>query len=167
MMRQSEIIIRQAKENDKEDIYKIARDVLKTGDTYTLSPNSKKDEILSYWFGQNKSTYVALLNNKIVGFFYIKPNQAELGNHIANASYMVAPKFQNKGIGRKMCEYSLSKAKEIGYKAMQFNFVVKSNVSAVKLWQKLGFRIIGEIPKAFRHSTNGLVNAYIMFKELN
>lgn len=165
-MGDSAIIIRKAREDDKDNIYKIAKDVLKTGDTYTMPPNSKKNEILRYWFGDKKSTFVALMNNQIVGFFYIKPNQAELGNHISNASYMVSPKFQNMGIGRKMGEYSLKKAKEMGYKAMQFNFVVKSNISAVKLWQKLGFRIIGEIPKAFRHSTKGLVNAYIMYREL-
>ena len=135
------------------------------GDTYTLSPNSKNDEILDYWFGENKFTFVALINNEIVGFFYIRPNQAELGNHVANASYIVSPKFQNMGIGRKMGEYSLKKAKEMGYKAMQFNFEVKSNIGAVKLWQRLGFRIIGEIPKAFRHSSKGLVNAYIMHRE--
>ena len=136
------------------------------GDTYTLSPNSKKNEILAYWFGENKLTFVALMNNEVVGFFYIRPNQDELGNHIANASYIVSPKFQNMGIGRKMGEYSLKKAKEMEYKSMQFNFVVKSNIGAVKLWQKLGFRIIGEIPKAFRHSSKGLVNAYIMYREL-
>ena len=165
-MGNSKIIIRKAKEDDKKNIYRIARDIFKSGDTYTMSPNSKKNEILNYWFGEKKSTFVALMNNAIAGFFYIRPNQAKLGNHIANASYIVSPKFQNMGIGSRMGEYSLKKAKEMGYKAMQFNFVVKSNTSAVKLWQKLGFRIIGEIPQAFRHSTKGLVNACIMYKKL-
>jgi ribosomal protein S18 acetylase RimI-like enzyme len=79
---------------------------------------------------------------------------------------MVAPEARGKGVGRKMGEFSIQEAKKLGFHAMQFNFVVKSNEKAVKLWKSLGFEIIGEIPEAFRHIENGLTNAYIMYRKL-
>jgi ribosomal protein S18 acetylase RimI-like enzyme len=79
---------------------------------------------------------------------------------------MVAPEAKGKGIGRKMAEFSLEEARRLGYRAMQFNFVVKSNEIAVKLWLALGFEIIGEIPEAFRHKEKGLTNALIMYRKL-
>ncbi len=98
--------------------------------------------------------------------FFMTYNQKGLGNHIANAGYMVRPSLQIKGIGRSMCEFSLTEAKRLGYKAMQFNVVVKTNEKAVHLWKSLGFQIIGEIPEAFQHSELGFVNAFIMYKKL-
>lgn len=151
---------------DKEEVWKIIKEVISTGDTYTFAPDSPKEKMLEFWFGADKETYVATLDSKILGTFFLKANQPDLGSHIANAGYMVSPEAKGKGIGRKMAEFSLGEAKRLGFKAMQFNFVVKSNEIAVKLWRKLGFEIIGEIPQAFRHQEKGLVNALIMYREL-
>lgn len=104
--------------------------------------------------------------DKIVGSFYVQANRAGLGSHVANAGYVVAPEARGKGVGRRMGEFSLESAKNLGFHAMQFNFVVKSNEKAVRLWQSLGFEIVGEIPEAFRHKTNGLTNAYVMYRKL-
>ena len=79
---------------------------------------------------------------------------------------MVSPAARGKGVGRKMAEYAIDEAGNLGFAAMQFNFVVKSNSHAVKLWLDLGFEIIGEIPYAFDHPENGLTNALIMYKTL-
>ena len=88
-------------------------------------------------------------------------------NAVAEAAgYMVAPGARGKSVGRRMAEFSLEEAKRLGYCAMQFNIVVKSNENAVRLWQNLGFEIIGEIPEAFNHIENGLTNAYIMYRKL-
>jgi L-amino acid N-acyltransferase YncA len=160
------ITIKKYQEEDKEQIWKIIKFVISTGDSYTYSPDSTREEILADWCGSEKHTYVAVSENKIVATFYIKPNQAGLGSHIANGSYMVAPEARGKGVGRKIGEFSIAEAKRLGYRAMQFNFVVKSNVKAVRLWQSLGFEIIGEIPEAFKHVENGLTNAYIMYRKL-
>ncbi len=160
------IIIENANEADKDDVWAILKAVIATGDTYTFDPNSSKETMLNYWFGTDKRTYVARFNNRIVGTFVIKDNQTGLGSHIANASYMVAPTSAGLGVGKRMGEFSLVEAKNLGYHAMQFNIVVKSNERAVKLWQKIGFSIIGEIPDAFRHVTDGLTNAYIMYQKL-
>mmetsp|Transcript_33379 Transcript_33379/g.56572 ORF Transcript_33379/g.56572 Transcript_33379/m.56572 type:complete len:84 (-) Transcript_33379:210-461(-) len=79
---------------------------------------------------------------------------------------MSSPRAQGRGIATAMCSHSLSEALRLGYKAMQFNFVLESNHGALRLWEKLGFRTIGEIPKAFDHPKFGLVNAVIMYKWL-
>jgi ribosomal protein S18 acetylase RimI-like enzyme len=167
--------IRKAGAADKPQIWEIIKAVLATGDTYVFYPDTPEEKMLAYWFAADKHTYVALwseestaseLNGKIVGTFFLKDNQPDLGSHVANAGYMVSPEAKGKRVGRAMAEFSLEEARKSGYQAMQFNFVVKSNEVAVRLWQNLGFEIIGEIPEAFRHARDGLTNAYIMYRKL-
>jgi ribosomal protein S18 acetylase RimI-like enzyme len=158
--------IRKAVEADKPEVWEIIKAVIDGGDTYVFYPNTPKEKMLAFWFAEDKQIYVALIGNKIVGTFFLKDNQPDLGSHIANAGYMVAPEATGKRIGKTMAEFSLEEARKLGYKAMQFNFVVKSNEVAVKLWLALGFEIIGEIPEAFRHAENGLTNALIMYRNL-
>ncbi len=160
------ITIRKASKTDDPQLWKIIKSVISSGDTYVFAPDSSKDKMLAYWRGADKKTYVALWENKIVGTFFLKENQPDLGSHIANAGYMVAPEAKGKRVGRQMAEFSIEEAKRLGYLAMQFNFVVKSNEVAVKLWQNLGFQVIGEIPEAYNHVKNGLTNAYIMHRKL-
>ncbi len=160
------IQIRKASIADHDVIWDIIRDVIATGDTYVFAPDSSKEKMLAYWCSQDKHVYVAIHNDKIVGTFFIKDNQPDLGSHVANAAYMVSTVNYGLGVGRSMSKFSLQEAKKLGYKAMQFNFVVKSNVRAIRLWQKLGFEIIGEIPEAFEHQTKGMTNAYIMYRKL-
>ena len=166
--------IRKATEDDKPQVWEIIKSVIATGDTYPFYPNSPKEKMLDFWFADDKKTYVAVVSEppasaggqKIVGTFFLKDNQIDLGSHIVNAGYMVAPEAKGKRVGRTMAEFSLEEARTFGYRAMQFNFVVKSNEVAVRLWQKLGFEIIGEIPEAFQHKENGLTNALIMYRKL-
>ena len=160
------IEIRKATLADQDKIWDIIRQVIAEGDTYVFSPNSPKEKMLAYWCGQDKHTYIATINSKVVGTFVIKDNQPDLGSHIANASYMTSPAASGQGIGKAMGEFSLVEARQLGYKAMQFNIVVASNQRAVRLWEKLGFKVIGEIPEAFNHKQNGLTNAFIMYRKL-
>ncbi len=160
------IEIRKAVPSDDDDIWNIIHEVISTGDTYVFSPGSSKEKMLGYWCGDDKYTYVALTGNKLLGTFMMKDNQPDLGSHIANAGYMTAPEAFGNGIGKAMGEFSIEEARRLGYKAMQFNIVVKSNERAVALWKKLGFDIIGEIPDAFNHQENGYTNAYIMYRKI-
>lgn len=160
------IEIRKILSADQDEIWEIIRDVIASGDTYVFSPSSSKEKMLNFWCSPDKHTYVALLDNKIAGTFFIKDNQPDLGSHIANAGYMTSPSAFGKGIGTEMAKYSIEEAKRLGYKAMQFNIVVKNNVKAVSLWKKMGFEIIGEIPDAFRHQKEGFINAYIMYRKI-
>ena len=161
------VSIRKYKDEDREGIEKIIKYVVSQGDSYTYSPDTPLESVIEDWISPEKDTFVVITEEgEVVGTFYIKANQIGLGSHIANGSYMVAPDARRKGIGKLMGEFSIEEAKRQGYRAMQFNFVVKSNEKAVKLWQNLGFEIIGEIPNAFRHSQNGMTNAYIMYRKL-
>ncbi|SDX90600.1 Ribosomal protein S18 acetylase RimI [Lutibacter oricola] len=158
--------IRLATDLDFDDVWKIFSEVIKIGDTYVFYPNTTKEDFKRHWFAYYMKTFVIEADGEILGTYIIKPNQIDLGNHIANCSYMVSPNAQGKGIGRKLCEHSLEVAKKDNFEAIQFNIVVSTNVGAVELWKKYGFEIIGITPKGFRHSKLGLVDTYIMYKDL-
>ncbi len=151
---------------DYDGIWEIFHQVIASGDTYVIAPDTPKSALTKHWFADYMFTYVALEDGVICGTYIIKPNQIDLGSHIANGSYMVHPAFQGKGIGRILGEHSLQEAKALGFKAMQFNIVVSTNTYAVKLWQKIGFQIMCTLPKAFNHQQLGLVDAYVMYQSL-
>ena len=163
---EKEIIIRKALEKDHDLIWEIIQPVIAAGDTYVFAPDSSKKKMLEYWCGEDKYTYVALIGSKVAGTFILKDNFPDLGSHVANASYMTHPDCAGQGVGKAMGRFSLAEAGKLGYRAIQFNIVVKSNERAIGLWEQLGFEIIGEIPEAFQHPDKGLVNAYIMWKAL-
>jgi ribosomal protein S18 acetylase RimI-like enzyme len=96
----------------------------------------------------------------------LRPNQPGLGDHVANAGYVVSPEVRNQGIARALCEHSLVTAAEAGFVAMQFNFVVATNESAVHLWRTCGFETVGRLPGAFRHAQLGHVDVLIMYRRL-
>jgi len=160
------IQIRKSRPKDQDSIWQIIQEVIAGGDTLVFDPDSSRDVILDYWCGGDKHTYVSEIKNVIVGTFIIKDNFPDLGSHVANASYMTLPSAMGKGIGRAMGEFSLKEAKSLGYRAMQFNIVVKNNERAIALWQKLGFEIIGEVPEAFHYRKETYVDACIMWKRL-
>lgn len=158
--------IRNAKDSDRASIWQIIKAVIGGGDTYVFSPDATEEEMMSYWFSPDKYNYVAELDGEVVATFWLRANQPGLGKHVGNAAYMVSPGAHGKGIGKKISLWSLEEAKRLGFTAMQFNFVVKSNTVAVNLWKSIGFEIIGEIPDAMYHSKNGLTNAYIMYRPI-
>lgn len=159
--------IRRAVESDFLSMWSIFQEVVASESTYVFSANTSYEDAFAYWFGPGISTYVAEDEAKIVAMYKIVPNQRDLGGHVANASFMVHSGCSGKGIGRKLGTHCLSEAKNAGYMAMQFNFVVASNTAAVALWQKLGFSIAGTLPKVFEHKQLGLVDAYVMHRFLD
>ena len=162
----SEIVIRKASENDFPDIWEIFRKVIEKEDSFAWTAATTRQEAHEVWFSPKVYTYVAREDNKILGAYFIKANQPGLGSHIANAAYMVDPEQQGRGIATKLCLHSLEEAKQKGFRAMQFNIVVSTNLPAVHLWQKLGFKIIGTTPEAFKHREKGFVDAHIMYRSL-
>lgn len=159
--------IRKAKEKDYNEMWTIFKEVISKGDTYVFSPDTNMEEAYSYWFGDGINSYVTEEDDQIVGMYKLITNQPALGSHVANASFMVSPDHQGKGIGRKMGLHCLKEAKKAGFKAIQFNFVVSTNIGAIKLWKDLGFEIVGTLPKAFNHMELGLVDAYVMYRFLD
>jgi len=158
--------IRRATESDWDAIWKIFHAVVREGDTYSYDPETTQEQGRALWMTPQGTTYVACEGDQVVGTYLLRPNQPGLGSHVANAGYMVAPGEAVRGVGRAMCEHSLEEARRAGFLAMQFNFVVSTNTRAVALWQKMGFQIVGTLPKAFRHRQLGLVDAYVMHRFL-
>ena len=158
--------IRRASNTDQDAIWEIFRDVIVARETYPIDPNISREQALAYWFKHNACVCVAESENKIVGSYTLHPNQAASGAHVANAAFIVANQARGQGIGRAMGDHCLKEARRLGFKAMQFNFVVSTNESAVKLWQDLGMRIVGTLPGAFRHPTRGYVDVYVMYQSL-
>ena len=188
--------IRPATDADRAAIWKIFHEVVAAGDTYAFDPNISRDDAFAYWFRNDTHTYVAeadtesvgeavgfvraglasgtaalppavpMPNRQVVGTYILRPNQSGGGSHVANAAFMVATDARGRGIGRAMAEHCLSEARRLGFRAMQFNFVVSTNESAIRLWRELGFEIVGTLPGAFRHPEKGYIDVYVMFRSL-
>jgi len=161
-----QLTIRGADERDHDRVWQIFQATIAPGDAFVYDPKTPREEAMAYWFANGTRTYVAEQDGRIVGSYILRPNRPGLGNHVSNAGFMVDPTARRSGVGRAMGEHALNEARRLGYRAMQFNFVISTNESAVRLWQSLGFRIIGTLPGAFRHARKGLVDAYVMFRSL-
>lgn len=166
----SSVILRLAGEDDKHAIWDIMEPIIRSGETYALDTDMTKEDALNYWFLSNHEVYVAVDDDdgqeNVVGTYFLCNNQKGNGKHISNCGYMVSQSSYGKGVANTMCVHSLCRAKESGFKGMQYNYVVSSNDRAVKLWQKHGFSIVGTLPKAFNHPRKGYVDVYVMFREL-
>jgi ribosomal protein S18 acetylase RimI-like enzyme len=159
--------IRRAAEKDRDAIWKIFHEVVAAGDTYALDPNISREDALAYWFTSDTHTYVAEQSViGVAGTYILRPNQSGGGSHVANAGFMVSASARGKGIGRAMAEHCLGEARRLGFRAMQFNYVISTNTSAIRLWQELGFEIVGTLPGAFCHPNNGYVDVYVMYRSL-
>jgi len=159
-------IIRSATESDRDAIWNIFHEVVAAGDTYAFDPQMLRKDALAYWFRADTHTYVADADGKTIGTYILKPNQSGPGSHVANAAFMVPSSARGQGVGRSMAEHSLEEACRLGFSAMQFNFVVSTNESAIHLWEQLGFKTVGTLPRAFRHPEKGYVDVYVMFRSL-
>ncbi len=158
--------IRPAVEADCEAIWNIFHAVISARDVFAFDPKMPREEALDFWCGPDKNVYVAEENGRVSGSYFLTPNQHGGGAHVANAGYMVAPAARGRQVGRDMCEHSLIEARRLGFRAMQFNFVVSTNQSAIHLWKKFGFEIVGTLPGAFQHPEKGYVDVYVMFRSL-
>ena len=182
--------IRAATDVDRDAVWNIFHETIAPGDTYAFDPKMSREEALAYWFRPGTHTYVAEVDREslgeadslpgtatppptaatkdriIVGTYILRPNQSGPGSHVANAAFMVASAARGSGTGRKMAEHCLSEARLMGFRAMQFNFVVSTNAPAIHLWEKLDFKIAGTLPGAFHHPARGYVDVYVMYRSL-
>ncbi|MEP7015470.1 MAG: GNAT family N-acetyltransferase [Verrucomicrobiota bacterium] len=165
-MKNAQLEIRLAVLADHDAVWKIFHEVVADGDTYPFDPQMSRDDALAYWFRDDTHTYVAAQKGRIRGAYLLRPNWSGPAGHVANAAFMVAKSVRGEGIGHAMAKHCLSEARRLGFRAMQFNFVVSANEAAVKLWQAIGMTIVGTLPGAFRHPEQGYVDVYIMFRPL-
>ena len=158
--------IREVIDGDFDDMWPNLHDIVNKGDTYAYPRDTNKEQAQNLWLEMPLATFLVEKNGVILGTYFIKTNQTGAGDHVCNCGYMVAPAAQGQGLATLMCQHSQRQALELGYKAMQFNFVAASNTGALKLWQKLGFATVGCLPKAFLHPQLGYIDAMVMYKWL-
>lgn len=158
--------IRPAIPTDRSTILAIVRPVLAAGETYAVARDLDDDGVAAYWLSSSHEVFVAEDEVQILGTYYLMANWAGGGAHVANCGYIVASAAQGRGVARAMCNHSIERARERGFRAMQFNHVVSANERAVRLWQSLGFEIVGTLPRAFNHPRLGYVDSYVMYRHL-
>lgn len=152
--------------DDIDAVRHIIHPVIKSGETYALPLDMGAEDALAFWCAASHSVFVAADGDDVVGTYFLRANHKGGGDHVANAGFITADRARGRGIARKMCLHALDMAREQGFLAMQFNFVVSSNRGAVRLWNSLGFDIVGRIPRGFRHPSEGLVDVLIMHRHL-
>ncbi len=168
MMSAATITIRPYRPDDWDELWRrVVKPVFRGGDTYLVPPDVSREQAWRFWVEEHPEVFVSIdLNSsdeeRITGSYYLKPNYVGQGDHVANCGYMVAPEARGRGIASAMCEHSKEAARQRGYRAMQYNFVVSTNTAAVRLWRKHGFAIVGTLPGVFRHPDHGYVDAYVM-----
>lgn len=158
-------MIRTADPADHDAIWALLQPVFAAADTYAIDPAISRADALAYWTG-GAACYVVESAGQIIGTYYIRTNQPGGGAHICNCGYIVGEAARGQGLAAEMCKASQQQARALGYRAMQFNFVLESNAGAVRLWHRLGFETVGTIPDAFVHPALGLVRAFVMYKPL-
>jgi ribosomal protein S18 acetylase RimI-like enzyme len=160
------MLIRPFEPRDHDAIWRILEPTFRAGETYPVPRDISRNDALTYWRSPSHSVFVAEDQDAIAGTYYLRANNRGGGEHVANCGYVVAPAAFGRGVARAMCAHSLDQARAHGFTAMQFNFVIASNERAVRLWQHLGFAIVGRLPGAFRHPRLGPVDAYVMMRSL-
>jgi len=160
------MIVRAALLDDAAAIWSILEPTIRAGETYPLPRDMDEQDALAYWFGAGHSVFVAEDEGRIVGTYYLRANTTGAGAHVANCGYMTSADCFGRGIARAMCAHSLDEARAQGFRAMQFNLVISTNERAVRLWQAMGFAIVGRLPGAFRHPAHGYVDALVLFQTL-
>lgn len=163
------VSFRRSTDADWSAIWPIITATLSEADTYPYPPTTTQVEARRIWMNDEdvgRVSYVAESEGTVVATAYLKPNHPGLGDHIANAGWMVGPSVRGLGIGRQFAVYVMEEARQGGYRGMQFNAVVSTNEPAVALWKSLGFDVVGTVPRAFRHHRDGLVPIYVMYRDL-
>jgi ribosomal protein S18 acetylase RimI-like enzyme len=160
------MLIRPFHEKDADTVWAILEPMIRAGETYPLPRDMDRESALAYWLSPAHEVFVAEDNTEIVGTYFLKANQKSGGAHVANCGYITARHATGRGVARAMCAHSLDRARERGFRAMQFNFVVSTNERAVRLWQSFGFEIVGRLPGAFQHPTLGFVDAFVMYRQV-
>ena len=161
-----DLVIRPAAPADAGALAAVLLPVFRAGETYTIDPAITPEAALAYWCAAEKTVFVAEALGTILGSYYIRPNQHGGGAHVCNCGFVTAAAAHGQGVARAMLDHALATATAMGYRAMQFNFVVSTNHRAINIWQRAGFEIVGRLPGAFHHPRDGYVDALVMWKDL-
>jgi GNAT superfamily N-acetyltransferase len=159
--------IRAFVEADWPHVWPVVREVVRAADTFADDLAMTEAKARAVWIEAPPGlTVVAVDGDRILGTAKMGPNRPGLGSHVATASFMVAADARGRGVATALCRFALDWAREQGYAGMQFNAVAESNHAAVEIYKRLGFQIVGTVPGAFAHPSQGRVGLHIMYREL-
>ena len=151
---------------DTEALWQILQPTFAAGETYCIPRDVSRAEALAYWSDSPHRTVLAVSGEEIVGSYFLTPNQRAGGSHVCNCGFVTKADTAGRGVATKMLLHALAEARRLGFRAMQFNFVVSTNVRAVRLWERHGFAVVGRLPGAFCHPSVGYVDAFVMYRSL-
>jgi ribosomal protein S18 acetylase RimI-like enzyme len=158
--------IRPATADDHAAIWRVLEPTIRAGETLSLPRDLSEKDALIGWFGPGHSVFVAEDAGRVSGTYFLRANPHVRGDQVANAAYVTAPEMRGRGIARCMAEHSFEEARQRGFTAMQFNYVISSNASAIRLWESLGFATVRRLVGGFRHPRLGLIDALVMVRPL-
>jgi len=159
--------IRAAQPRDADAEWAILEPIIRAGETFALPRDMGRDAALAYWHAPGHEVFVAEdPKGQVLGTYFLQANQQGPGAHVSNCGYSTATSATGRGVARAMCAHSLDRARERGFRSMQFNIVVSTNVRAVRLWHDMGFQTLCRVPGAFQHPTEGDVDTLVMFRKL-
>jgi GNAT superfamily N-acetyltransferase len=160
--------IRPAIDSDWPRIWPFFDEIVQAGETYAYPTDLTSEQARELWLLRPPGHTVVLEedgpdgSSTVLGSATMGPNRPGRGSHVGTASFMVSSAARGKGVGRAMGDYVVQWHRDHGFRSIQFNAVVETNTSAVRLWESLGFRIIGTVPEAFDSRTHGLVGLHVM-----
>jgi GNAT superfamily N-acetyltransferase len=162
------MLIRDATPEDWPAIWSFMRGIAAAGETFSWDRDISEQDARGHWLRPFPGRAVVAVDSDgtILGTAESGPNHGGPAAHVASAGFMVDPAHSRRGVGRALGEHVLEQARADGYRAMQFNAVVESNVRAVSLWRSLGFEILTTVPEAFNHPADGCVGLHIMYRRL-
>ncbi|GMG85549.1 GNAT family N-acetyltransferase [Paralimibaculum aggregatum] len=161
-----ELAIRTAAPGDADALWAMLEPEIRAGETYALPRGMSRADALGFWCGAPHDAFVAERGGQPLGTYFLRPNKKGGGDHVANAGYLTAAAARGQGVARAMLAHSLDTARDRGFRAMQFNFVIATNTRAIATWERAGFAVVGRLPAAFRHPREGLVDALVMHRAL-
>ncbi|MEU2246739.1 GNAT family N-acetyltransferase [Streptomyces sp. NPDC019224] len=162
------MLIREATPGDWPAIWPFFHEIVAAGETFTYPLDLQEADAADWWLLKppNRTVIAVADDGTVLGTAKMNKNHMGNGSHIASASYMVDSRHAGQGVGRALCEYTIDWARTAGYRAMQFNAVVETNTAAVRLYEALGFEILGTLPEGFDHPAKGFVGLHIMHRRL-
>ena len=158
--------IRAVEDADDDALWAMLEAVLRAGETYALPTDWDRAAALGFWRQPAHAVFVVETAEGVAATYYLTANKLGPGDHVANCGYVTAPWAEGRGLARAMGRHSLDAARARGFRAMQFNCVVATNHRAIRIWEDLGFAVVGRLPGAFRHPRAGVVDALVMWRDL-
>ncbi|WP_322920034.1 GNAT family N-acetyltransferase [Nocardioides renjunii] len=160
--------IRPATEADWPAIWPFWREIVEAGETYAYPLGATSEQARGWWFdGSHVVVLVGDKDGRILGTAKMGPNRPGRGSHVGTASFMVDPSARGRGVGRTLGAHAVEWHREQGFAGIQFNAVVETNTAAVRLWQDLGFVVVGTVPGAFDSASHGRVGLHVMYLDLS